>query len=224
MYTYVNAGIRSPPTTITRLMVEGLSCQRCHRSNRTPCHWSRWCILSRHCQMVLHVFIHGNTSTMSIRCKFNTVEKCQKEKQSRNTLHQETQLKANATSQSEQHDAASMYCRTNENGRTTARGGENTHTWLGVHFQKKNSSNNEKCKEICGVAANSVRRNICFFVYETSHCCDPFRQFNQKKTVIGWIGLQVGQESAPHYQSTRHLLILSFYLKLPWSSLLYLGH
>ena len=137
VYMYVNAGIRSPPTTITRLMVEGLSCQRCHRSNRTPCHWSRWCILSRHCQMVLHVFIHGNTSTMSIRCKFNTVEKCQKEKQSRNTLHQETQLKANATSQSEQHDAASMYCRTNENGRTTARGGENTHTWLGVHFQKK---------------------------------------------------------------------------------------
>ena len=74
---------------------------------------------------------------------------------------------------------------------------------------------NKKCKELLGVAANSVRRNICFFVYETSHCCDPFRQFNQKKTVIGWIGLQVGQEIAPHYQSTRHLLILSFYLKLP---------
>ena len=56
------------------------------------------------------------------------VDKCQKEKRSRNTLHQDSQLKTKATSKSEQHDGASMYCRTNENSRTTARGGENTHT------------------------------------------------------------------------------------------------
>ena len=35
-------------------------------------------------------------------------DKCQKEKRSRNSLHQDTQLKTNATSKSEQHDGALM--------------------------------------------------------------------------------------------------------------------
>ena len=89
--------------------------------------------------MVLHVFIHGNTSTMSIRCKFNTVEKCQKEKQSRNTLHQETQLKANATSQSEQHDAASIQCTVGQMKTVEPQPGVErirTHDW-GYTFKKK---------------------------------------------------------------------------------------
>ena len=53
-----------------------------------------------------------------------------------------------------------------------------------AHFRKFFFSNNEKCKELFGVAASSVRRNICFLCMKHLIVAIPFANSISKSLLL----------------------------------------